>query len=512
MKIETQPLEDHQVKLSVEIEQDKFEQAKHRAARQIAKRVKIPGFRPGKAPYHIIERQVGTEAILEDALDLLAQEVYPQVIEESGIKPYGPGRLEDVSSTEPLTFEFVVPLAAEVELPEYHDVRIDYDLKPVTDEDVERVLNNLRQQQAVLEPVDRPAQEDDQVQIKIKGERKNPEEGQTKDLVRERSMPIIIEKEPQAEEWPYPGFSQELIGMSEGEEKTLNYTYPEDSVYEALRGQEAEFNLTVENIKARSLPVLDDEFAQAQGEYDDMESLRKDIRERLEENALQEYNEEYDEKVVDAVLADTTVKFPPQMLEEELQSVLQQLEARLAAQGMDIDIYLKTRQMDMDALREELKPTAEGRLKRFLILMEVARKENIQVQPEEVQQEAVQALYRYNAGLPAEEAKKRPSDEVIQSIVSNVTADLMIQHTLEELRSIARGEAEAKAAEETAEAEETATAEEAADEAGDEASENTAEVAKQSVVETPEAEVENPTEPAEEAQSPDTEETQTEES
>ena len=128
MKTETQNTDDHQVKILVEAEPDELENAKRKAARAIAKRVKIPGFRPGKAPYAVIEKQVGAGTILEDAIEILAQDLYPQAIEDAGIKPYGPGMLENISSVEPAKFEFLVPLQAKVNLHDYQEVRIPYEL------------------------------------------------------------------------------------------------------------------------------------------------------------------------------------------------------------------------------------------------------------------------------------------------------------------------------------------------------------------------------------------------
>ena len=167
MKIDTQPLEDHQVKLTVEVENEKLSEAKIRAARQLAKKVKIPGFRPGKAPYQVVVRQIGDAAILEEAMELLIDDIYPKVIEEADIHPYGPGKLEQIVSTEPPTFEFVIPLEAKVVLGDFRSIRRPYELKEIPEQDVENVLDDLRERQAVIEPVDRPAQPGDLVDVRL---------------------------------------------------------------------------------------------------------------------------------------------------------------------------------------------------------------------------------------------------------------------------------------------------------------------------------------------------------
>lgn len=446
MKIEQKTLEDQQVKLTVEVEPEKLEAAKHKAARKIAQRAKIPGFRPGKAPYAIVERFAGEAAILEDAVELLVQELYPQIIDEAGIKPYGPGQLEKIVSTEPPTFEFIVPLDAEVELPDYRAIREPYELAPVDEKEVERVVENLRQQQAVIEPVERAAQEGDEVTVKLSGRRLEVAEGGSDLLVRERSMPVVIlpensEKDQDTgEEWPFPGFSRNLIGLSVGDEKTIEYTFPESSNFEQLRGQKSQFQVKVEAVKSRTVPDLTDEVSQSIGEYENVEALYKDVRNRLEERNRQEYNETYDEKVMDALLKDVKVKYPPQMMENELETVLHQLEDRLGDQKIDMNTYLKSRDMDLEALKKELTPTAETRLKKMLTIYEIAQTEKIQVSNEAVQKETLDTLNMYYNSLDPKQAKKGPSREMVSGLMNNITADLLVKNTTDRLRRIAKGE------------------------------------------------------------------------
>jgi trigger factor len=448
LKIDTLPLDDQQIKVTVETDAEQLEAAKHRAARNIAKKAKIPGFRPGKAPYNIVERFAGEKTILEDALDILAQEMYTKAIDETGIKPYGPGRLENITSTTPPTFEYVIPLEAEVVLGDYRAIREPYEPPVVSEKEVEQVLDNLRQQQAIIEPVERPAQEGDLVTIRLDAERLEPAEGEPASLIRERSVPIVIqpEKEEGSEEtgveWPYPGFSRNLIGVSPNEEKDVTHTFSEETPFEQLRGKEAKYHFVVENVKSRTLPVLDDEFAHSVGEYDSLEALIKEIRESLEQRALEEYNRDYDDKILNQLISESTIKYPPQMLEHEIESVTHQLEDRLAEQRLDLETYLKSRQMDQEALNKELTPTAETRLKRFLTVFQIAQKENVQVNPQEVQNEALQTLNMYASSLPKQEQRKLASQDVISNLVGSITADKLIQQTVNLLRDIASGKAE----------------------------------------------------------------------
>lgn len=444
MKIESQLQEDHQVKLIVEIEPETLEQAKQRAARQISRRTKIPGFRPGKAPYQVIQRHVGEEVLLEEGLELLINDLYPKVIEESGIHPYGPGRFDKLASADPVKLEFTVPLMAEVELGDYRSIRFPYELPEVSEYQVEEVLQNLRQRHSVEEPVDRTIQEGDRVHIRLSGKRIESELGGEGVLIRERPYSLIVSVagEDTSEEWPFNGFSRALIGMKAGEHKHLVHTFTEETDFVNLRGIEAEFEVLVEEVKSRTLPDLDDSFAQSMGEYERIGALRVDIRNNLETESRDAYNSEYDDLVVSAIVEQSELKYPPQMLEDEIDDVLEQLERRLKAQNLDIETYLKTRQMDRAALHEEVRPVAEDRLKRSLVLIEISEKENIQVEKEELQSETERTLDAMTRFMSESELKKLSSKELLQNLVGNIMAEMRISRTLERLRAIASGEAE----------------------------------------------------------------------
>lgn len=445
MKIETTFQDDHQAKIVAEVTAEQFEGSKQRAARKLARKVKIPGFRPGKAPYAVITRQIGEAAVVEEALDLFVDEFYPKIIEEAGIHPYGPGSITNISQLDPPILEFVIPLEPDVNIGDYHSLSKEYKLPQVMQEEIDAWLENLRQRQVVLEDVDRAAQENDLVTVKISANRLNVEADQEPSLIKERSIPIVVQTQPANDEspkyeWPFTGFSKHLIGMSAGESQSFQYEYPEDAEQEGFRGVKAVFNLEVEGIKARLLPQLDDDFAKTVGEFDNLEALVQEIRNMLEEEKRNSYENEYTETLLEEAIDLGDYKYPPQMVERELDNLIQSLENNLQQQNLTMDLYLKSRDMDLEGLREESRPYAEKQVKKQLFLMKLAETEKLEVKQKELLEETNQTINYLASSMPEKEAKRLAQREVYTNVVSNVYANLLNRQSLSRLRDIASGQ------------------------------------------------------------------------
>jgi trigger factor len=444
--IDKQFLDDHQVKLTVEVEPDLFEGAKRQAAREISKRYKIAGFRPGKAPYAVVVRQVGEAAIVEESIHLLVDDIYPKVIEDADIRPYGPGNLNNIVSTDPPVFEFVVPLEAEVALGNYKSIRRTYEPLLVSDNDVDELIENLRDRQSVLEPAERPAEIGDVVTIRLSADHLNATGEQNPVLIRERSVPITLRpdmrmnEQMRRTEWPFEGFSRGLIGLSVNDERDIHNIFPEDYTFESMRGVEEQYHFVVEEIKAKILPALDDDFAKGVGDFETLDALQLEVRSSLEEQAKNEYNEKFDEQVLDELIDQSTFKYPPQMLEDEIDSVIEGFTRRLQNQGTELNLYLKTRGLDMEGLRDETRPVAEKHLKRSLALMELAKVENIQVEPEELQSETVRTVDALSQSLSEREARRLSDQRVYNNLMSNIMVNLVTERAQKRLRAIASGE------------------------------------------------------------------------
>jgi trigger factor len=441
LKIESKARDDHQVKLIVEFESDTLEEAKRRGARKLASRVKVPGFRPGKAPYAVIVRQVGEAALFEEAVEILIDEQYSTIIEEAGVHPYSSGQLENIASKDPLVLEFIVPLEPEVVLGDYHALKRPYDRSEITDVEVNETLENLRARQAILEPAERPVREGDVASVKLSAKRINAAEGQESTLIEERSNQFLIRTNASAndDEWPYPGFSQELVGLRAGEEKDFPHHFSEDYLYESLRGVEASYHVIVEEVKSRELPTLNDEFVKSVGEYVDLEALKLDIRQSLELQSRETYNEFYDDAIIKELIDQSTIKYPPQMLESEQNTVVDNFKHRLEQQGMDLELYLKTRGIEEEGLKQEALPVAEQRLKRSLILLELSKAENIQISEEDLQAETTRTLSMLNRSLSPEEARHLTDGRIMNNLVGNIMLELLTQRAQQRLREIASG-------------------------------------------------------------------------
>jgi trigger factor len=436
LKLETELTSDHQAKLTVEVEAERLEVNKQRAAVKLAKRVKIPGFRPGKAPYPVIVRTIGEDRILEEAMNQLIEEVYPEVLKEAGIKAYGPGSLDKVPSMDPLVLEFSVPLEAVVTLGDYRSVRKPYEPGPVTEEMIAQTIQSLRENQAVLEPVERPAQEGDAVSIKLNAHFIESDEGE---FIKDHSTHLLVRTEPDPEEWPFDGFSKLLIGKTAGDQDSVMHDFPADYLEENLRGKKALFSFQIEAIKSRTLPELDDDFVKSIGDFENMESLRKNVVDSLEQQSEEAYNQNYDESVINELVEQSTFQFPPQMLDEEIHQSIHDLENRLSRQGLNLDVYLKTRGIDEKALHEEISPAAEKRLKRNLLLFEIGKNEDIRIDQEELQKHAGSTLNYLQQVLPEKEARRLNERNVQTNVINNVMVDLLTHKTVERMRMIASG-------------------------------------------------------------------------
>jgi trigger factor len=435
LKIEKTVEENHEAKLVVEVEPEKMDTYKRRAARQISQRGKIAGFRPGKAPYDMVVRTYGEQPIIEQAMDLFVDAEYSNILKEAAIEPGAAGSLESIDSLEPPKLTFRVPLAPEVDLGDYHSIRMPYEWTPPDDKAIDTAVEDLRQMYATTENVEREAQEGDYVLVDVKSE--------TAELNR-TGFAAIIRKEPRETEWPYNGFAKELIGLKPGDNKTVKHTFPEDWEVEELRGKDVEMDVTVKTVRAVSLPELDDEFAKTTGAGETLDALRETVKKDLEARSKADYDDKYFVDLIEKIKEGAALKYHQHALEHEEEHVLEDLGRRLAQQGMDLDTYFKVRNTTREQfVEEEVKPVAKKRFERSLILDEIVRREKIEVDNAALDAEfnqTLSALTMQGVDLSKIQGGRRGQQRVAQAVALESANRILTRRALDTLKSIAIGE------------------------------------------------------------------------
>lgn len=431
MKIETQELENRQVELKVEVPSEQVEKAMRTAARRLSKQTRIAGFRPGKAPYEIIVGKFGQEAVFEEALESLGQEMYRTGLEEAEIEPYAPGMLEEIESRDPLTLRYIVPLAPEIDLGDFHALRVPFEEPQVSDEALEEALEELRQRQALIEPADRPADDSDLVILDIYGELLEGDE-EEKRLIDSKEVSVLVDPDT---DFPVAGVYEHLQGLSAGEQRAFDHTFPDDYAAEDLRGKAAHFQLTCVEVKSRLVPDWSDDLAQNLGDFESLLDLRVKLRESLQEQANQDAQSSYAEEVLDKLLEMARVAYPPVVLEEELARSLRDLEVRLRGQNLTLEDYLKIEGKTEEELKGEIEPAARARIERGLVLGKIVELEDLDIASDEIQAEIDRMMAPFE-GKEGQELRKAFENSTSRN---RIGLDLLTNKAIRRLTNLARG-------------------------------------------------------------------------
>lgn len=443
MKIEQSYLEEHQLEVIVEADQETFEKAKHLAAKELAKGKKIPGYRPGKAPYQLIVNHFGEGAIIDQALENFLDEIYPKILDEVEQEPYGPGQVKEIKSLEPPTFIFNIPLQPEITLGDYREIRIAFKQSDVSSDDVDEVIERMLSQQASVETVEHPAEEGNLVDTSLDCYPTDSDpENEDNFLLKNQPLPVMIKSkdEDPSKEWPFPGFSRQLLGVSGGDSLELTNEFSDDeTVDEDYRGKEVLYMVSVEGIRERVLPELNDEFVTTISELETVAELKDQIEEEL--NTQREVEEEntYINQILEAVLEDAEVKFPPQMLDSEIEGEVRELEARLKSQGMDLEMYLGIQDMEEEGLREQIKPNAEKRIIQGLLIGKISEAEDLDINPEEITGEFQSVLNNHFGDDESGRTEYMNSGDSV-ALLNRISSQVITKKTLDFLMAVAKGE------------------------------------------------------------------------
>ena len=444
MNIEKVIQDDRQAKLTVEYTAEEFEGFKRRAAKNISKKSKIHGFRPGKAPYNVILNHFGEDAIVQEAIDIILDNDYAKVLEKAEINPSGVGSLDSIESTDPPKFVFMIPLEPEVELGEYREIRKDYALEPFDENQIETTITNARRKAASIIPADRPAVEGDLVYFTLSGEFLNPEEEEDATITDKTPQQALIPKEDKVDlsEWPFPGFARELLSVKAGDIKEIQHAYPDDYSDEEYRGKTAVFSVDVQSVKALELPDLDEEFVQTLGDYESPEDFRKTVEEGLRRQHESEYEESYFEALLNEITEQSKLAYPPQMLEERKDQLLEDIKTRVENQNLDFETYLRLRGTDETKLiEEEILPAAKKRLERSLIVEALIKEEKIKLDQEKLQKDIQEVMHDILHSGDYEAMQKEMGNENFSRAISMEAVNRTITEQLyERLKLIATGQ------------------------------------------------------------------------
>jgi len=419
MKVSTEPVENRQVALNIEMEPVEIDKYLDRAYNRLVKKVSVPGFRKGKAPRDILERHIGKDALFQEALEDLIPRAYKEALDEQKIDAIAQPQFELIK-TEPLVFKAVVPLKPTVKLGDYKQIRVDSKPVKISKKDIDDTIEQLREQQAVLLPVDRLVQLGDAVTMDVEGERGGEPFPIRKDVVYEVIKGARL---------PLPGFAEKLEGIAKGEERSFVLSYPQDYEMKELAGKEHAFKVTVKEIKEKKLPEVDDEFANSLGK-DDIASLRKQIESNLTSRAEDRARVELEQTATDKLIELSEVEYPPILVEREVDRLLNE-EARHFTEGLaGLENYLKTLNKTMDTHREELRPMASKRVVRSLVLGELAETEKIEVKESEIDDE-VEKMAR-DAERQAEDVRKlfslpQARDSIRQFLTGRKAVEMLVE-------------------------------------------------------------------------------------
>jgi trigger factor len=395
MQITRTPGPNSTVLLEIEVPEERVSRAMNEAVRHLAKRTRVPGFRPGKAPRAVLERHLGPGAVLDDAVDHLVQDAYRDALIQEEIVPLTNADVDVVQAEEgkPLVFKATVQVRPEVSLGDYKNFNFRPEVDVIDDTKVDQVLEELRDQNATLAAVEgRGAKDGDYAVISFIGSRDGePFEGGSSDR-----MPLIL-----GQERLIPGFEANLVGLEVGGSTEFDITFPEDYPEAALAGQPAHFAVELRELREKVLPDLDEDFIGTLGDFADVEALRADIKERLERNALDRARHGFADRIIDYAVANATLELPDILVDQEVEVMHDEFRGTLARQDITEEAYLKAVDKTETDLHTEFRPGAEKRVRTLLVLSKVADAEGVIVSDADVEAEVARgrAQYADNAQL-----------------------------------------------------------------------------------------------------------------
>lgn len=391
MNVKSVEKENGKAKVVVEIDKPEFEQALNKAYAKCRKDIMLPGFRKGKAPRKMVESMYGATVFYEDAVNEIFPEIYTTAIVDQQLKAVGSPSVSNMDTPDEggvvLTIE--TELYPEVTLGQYKGIEVPKREVKVEESEVDAEVNRMAERNARIETVDRAAQMGDTVVIDFEGfEGGKPfQGGKAEDYSLTLGSGSFI-----------PGFEEALVGAVAGEERDVNVTFPENYAKE-LAGKPAVFKCKVHEVKESIKPELDDEFAKDVSEFDTLDALKNDIRERFTKSREEQNERAFESSAVQLAAANMTCNVPACMIDEQVDHQIEQFAYQLQSQGMKMEDYTKMIGGDLSSLRQSMRPMAEQTVRSDILLSEIARAENLEVTDEEVEEELKKLAEQYQMEL-----------------------------------------------------------------------------------------------------------------
>ncbi|MFL5888468.1 MAG: trigger factor [Solirubrobacteraceae bacterium] len=437
MKTTVTPLPESRVRVEAEVPADEVEKRVVRAAREVGKQLRMPGFRKGKVPPPVVIRRVGRDALLEDAVRDGLSRWYVEAIDAAGVEPVGDPKLDlgDLPGEgKPLQFSIEVGIRPVAKLGTYKGLEVGRREPEVPDEVVDAELEGLRERLATLETVDEPAGKGDFVLVDFTGTVEGEEfaGGSARDELIELGSGRLVQ-----------GFEEQLEGVKAGDERSVTVTFPDDYRAEDLKGRTAQFEVTVKEVKRKDLPELDDDFAVDAAGFDSLQELRDDLRDRLREREEQQIAAEFREAVLDAAVREAKIDLPDSLVHARAHELYHQMIHSLGHQGISEEAYLRIAGKDHDQLVEEAKPEAERALRREAVLAAVVEAEGIEPSDEELEEALAPSAEREKT-TPAKLLQRLRGAGREQSLIRDVAARRALDLLAEEAKPISIEQAKAR--------------------------------------------------------------------
>lgn len=425
MSVKTEDLGKNSYKITVEVSAEDFAKAYEKSYQKNKNKIQIQGFRKGKAPLALIEKEYGAGVFFEDAANFAINDTYEAAAEESGLDIVSRPEIdvEKINKGEAFVYTAIVAVKPEVKLGEYKGVEVDKVEVEVTDAEIAQELDKLRDKNARIITIDdAPVADGDTVKLDYEGSVDGvPFEGgkaENADLVIGSKTFI-------------PGFEEQLIGMNIGEEKDINVTFPEEYHAEELKGKAAVFKCKINEITRKELPEADDEFAQESSDFDTIDELKADLKKQLTEKKEKDAKVAKENAVIDKVVEAAEMEIPEAMINETARQVAEEFAQRLQYQGLSIDQYLKFSGMTVEQFIEQSKPQAEKRIKYRLVLEAIVKAENIVVTDEDVEAEFDRMAEQYKM------EKDKLKEIIAGRELDNIKMDLAVGKAVDCIRDAA---------------------------------------------------------------------------